>query len=96
MSALQGTASQSAKKIPGIVILSEAKNLSWFLIRRLHCNRREISRFAQNDNFLSFSAVCSVMPFVAVHYWGFSPWRFRAARRDCRSAWSSQLPLGTC
>jgi hypothetical protein len=39
------------------VILSEAKNLSLFLI--LHLNRREILRFAQNDSALSFSAAYS-------------------------------------
>jgi hypothetical protein len=41
------------------VILSEAKNLSWVLC--LHSNRREILRFAQNDNvlrFLSSFAAC--------------------------------------
>src|SRR5579872_1807221 len=32
----------------GFVILREAKNRSWFLC--LHSDRREILRFAQNDN----------------------------------------------
>ena len=42
------------------VILSEAKNLSWFLLLKLI--RREILRFAQNDGFLSLSAACKAVP----------------------------------
>ena len=34
------------------VILSEAKNLSWFLF--IYLNRREILRFAQNDKTIQF------------------------------------------
>ena len=36
------------------VILSEAKNLSWFLLVHNYLNRREILRFAQNDELFSF------------------------------------------
>jgi hypothetical protein len=39
-------------KTQSAVILSEAKNLSLFLI--LHLNRREILRFAQNDKTRHF------------------------------------------
>jgi hypothetical protein len=39
-------------KIKNSVILSEAKNLSWFLF--LYLNRREILRFAQNDKARPF------------------------------------------
>jgi hypothetical protein len=52
-----GPASQAAEKMTYPVILSEAKNLSLFVL--LHLNRREILRFAQNDSVLSFSAACS-------------------------------------
>jgi hypothetical protein len=40
-------AKQVAEKTQEVVILSEAKNLSFFLC--LHFDRREILRFAQND-----------------------------------------------
>jgi hypothetical protein len=40
-------ASQAAEKLKNAVILSEAKNLSLFVL--LCLNRREILRFAQND-----------------------------------------------
>jgi len=40
---------RSLRKIKKVVILSEAKNLSFFVFC-LRVNRREILRFAQNDN----------------------------------------------
>jgi hypothetical protein len=49
-------ASQAVEKMTCSVILSEAKNLCLFVLSCL--NRREILRFAQNDNVLSFSAAC--------------------------------------
>jgi hypothetical protein len=46
---IAGKAEPIVNEAPGFVILSEAKNLS-FLCRCLHLDRREILRFAQNDN----------------------------------------------
>jgi len=51
---------QGAEKIPSLVILSEAKNLSSIEVQ---ANKpREILRFAQNDKFLNFSAACEACP----------------------------------
>jgi hypothetical protein len=47
-----GRGSKGRGKTQNAVILSEAKNLSWFLFSRL--NRREILRFAQNDKSKHF------------------------------------------
>jgi len=48
------------------VILSEAKNLSWFF---LEVNRREILRCAQNDiEFLISSSLFSLSRYQAVRY----------------------------
>ena len=44
------------EKLVYFVILSEAKNLSFFVF--LYLNRREILRFAQNDKIITFSLAC--------------------------------------
>ena len=49
-------AQQAPEEMLFFVILSEAKNLSWFVL--VYSNRREILRFAQNHNVLRFFAVC--------------------------------------
>jgi hypothetical protein len=53
-------AEETAEEVPRFVIPSEARNLSSFVCS--HLNRREIPRFARNDNVLSFSAACKACP----------------------------------
>jgi hypothetical protein len=43
---------EAAEKVQNVVILSEAKNLSFILC--LDFNRREVLRFAQNDKMKRF------------------------------------------
>jgi hypothetical protein len=50
-------ASATAEKVPRFVIPGEARNLSSISVQANKAG--EILRFAQNDNFLSFSALCS-------------------------------------
>jgi hypothetical protein len=54
------------KKLTIYVILSGAKNLSWFVLRLL--NRREILRSAQNDNMKHFSAAQSVVEIASFQF----------------------------
>src|SRR4029077_9880959 len=58
------------------VILSEAKNLSLFVL--LYLNRREILRFVQNDSVLSFSAAC-----LACGIWSSRSKNTRACATKC-------------